>query len=164
MLDLSRIRLDKRLAIISAVGALSLVPLGTVYLLTAPATVQAGGQQDESIAARQEKAPSLATVSKHLPSEAIAKKIEQGGGGMPEFGDVLQPDEIKLLVDYLVAKKPVHVAAAIPNPAPPIVFENTMGSSRIHFTLKSSTTPQRYSIETMAGGVALFDYNNDGFL
>jgi enediyne biosynthesis protein E4 len=111
-----------------------------------------------------EKAPSLTAVGRHLPSQAIAKKIEQGGGGMPAFGEVLQPDEIKLLVDYLTAKQPIHVTATIPSPAPPIVFENTIDSSRIHFTLKSSTTPQRYSIETMAGGVALFDYNNDGLL
>lgn len=54
MLDLTRIRLDKRLAIISAIGALSLISLRTVYLLTAPATVRAGGQHDESIAARQQ--------------------------------------------------------------------------------------------------------------
>ncbi|MFZ0302724.1 MAG: CRTAC1 family protein [Terracidiphilus sp.] len=30
--------------------------------------------------------------------------------------------------------------------------------------MKNSVSPQRYSIETMTGGVALFDYNNDGLL
>lgn len=30
--------------------------------------------------------------------------------------------------------------------------------------MKNSVSPQRYSIETMTGGVALFDYNNDGHL
>ena len=46
----------------------------------------------------------------------------------------------------------------------PIRFENTIATSKIKFTLKNSITPQRYTFETMAGGVALFDYNNDGFL
>jgi enediyne biosynthesis protein E4 len=30
--------------------------------------------------------------------------------------------------------------------------------------LRNSVSPERYSIETMLGGVALFDYNNDGLL
>jgi hypothetical protein len=46
----------------------------------------------------------------------------------------------------------------------PILFENTIESSRIQFVLKNSVSPQRYSIETMTGGVALFDYDNDGLL
>jgi len=46
----------------------------------------------------------------------------------------------------------------------PIVFENTIKESRIDFLLKNSVSPQRYSIETMTGGVAVFDYNNDGLL
>jgi len=32
----------------------------------------------------------------------------------------------------------------------------------IDFTLDSSETPERHAPETMAGGVAIFDYNNDG--
>ncbi len=34
----------------------------------------------------------------------------------------------------------------------------------IEFILQNSPTPQKYLIETMPGGVALFDYNNDGLL
>ncbi len=45
-----------------------------------------------------------------------------------------------------------------------ILFENTIDASKIHFVLKNSVSPQRYSIETMTGGVAVFDYNNDGLL
>ncbi|HYK92097.1 MAG TPA: CRTAC1 family protein [Acidobacteriota bacterium] len=33
---------------------------------------------------------------------------------------------------------------------------------KIDFTLNSCETPQRHAPETMAGGVAIFDYNNDG--
>jgi hypothetical protein len=34
----------------------------------------------------------------------------------------------------------------------------------LDFALSNSPTPQKYLIETMPGGVALFDYNNDGLL
>src|ERR1700682_5630644 len=34
----------------------------------------------------------------------------------------------------------------------------------IDFILQNSPTPQKYLIETMGGGVALLDYNNDGLL
>ncbi len=34
----------------------------------------------------------------------------------------------------------------------------------LDFTLQNSPTPQKFLIETMPGGVALFDYNNDGLL
>jgi enediyne biosynthesis protein E4 len=45
-----------------------------------------------------------------------------------------------------------------------IQFENVIEHSRIKFKLRNSVSPQRYTFETMAGGVALFDYNNDGLL
>ena len=48
--------------------------------------------------------------------------------------------------------------------ASPIQFENVIAPSKIKFTLKNSVSPQRYTFETMTGGVALFDYNNDGLL
>src|SRR5947208_3189621 len=34
----------------------------------------------------------------------------------------------------------------------------------LDFILQNSPTPQKYLIETMPGGVALLDYNNDGLL
>ncbi|RPJ59302.1 MAG: CRTAC1 family protein [Acidobacteria bacterium] len=50
-------------------------------------------------------------------------------------------------------------------PAPPAVsLEDIAPKAGISFVLNNSITPRRYSIETMIGGVALFDYNNDDFL
>lgn len=63
-----------------------------------------------------------------------------------------------------------HRAASgkdVPNKASPasaIQFENIIEHSKIKFVLKNSVSPQRYTFETMAGGVAIFDYNNDGLL
>jgi enediyne biosynthesis protein E4 len=45
-----------------------------------------------------------------------------------------------------------------------ISFEDLIERSGIKFQLNNSISPQRYSIETMLGGVAVFDYNNDGLL
>jgi enediyne biosynthesis protein E4 len=53
-------------------------------------------------------------------------------------------------------------AAKSPGSISPIQFEDIIDTSGIRFQLKNSISPQRYSIETMLGGVAIFDYNNDG--
>jgi len=45
-----------------------------------------------------------------------------------------------------------------------IKFENVIQQSKVKFELRNSVSPQRYTFETMVGGVALFDYNNDGLL
>jgi enediyne biosynthesis protein E4 len=58
-------------------------------------------------------------------------------------------------------KKSVNTVAP---PASAIQFENVIEPSKIKFKLENSVSPQRYTFETMAGGVALFDYNNDGLL
>jgi enediyne biosynthesis protein E4 len=71
--------------------------------------------------------------------------------------------------ESLPPKNQLHGAAQKSSPTrqsadSPIVFENAIEASKIHFVLKNSVSPQRFSIETMTGGVALFDYNNDGLL
>src|SRR5437660_955885 len=59
--------------------------------------------------------------------------------------------------------------SAAPASTPPTIGRIT--DSPVHFTyqpipfqLDSSETPERHAPETMAGGVAVFDYNNDGKL
>jgi hypothetical protein len=47
---------------------------------------------------------------------------------------------------------------------PPIRFQNIAGSAGISFVLHNSPTANKYQIEPMVAGVALFDYNNDGLL
>ena len=46
----------------------------------------------------------------------------------------------------------------------PITFENITKRSAIDFVLRNAATPEKHQIETMAGGVALFDYDGDGLL
>src|SRR6516162_1371725 len=44
----------------------------------------------------------------------------------------------------------------------PIRFKNVASSSGVNFVCENSPTPMKHLIETMAGGVAAFDYNGDG--
>lgn len=58
---------------------------------------------------------------------------------------------------FSVSYQRVHAGEA-PKPAIHFIFQP------ISFSLDSSESPQRHSPETMAGGVAVFDYDNDGNL
>jgi len=47
--------------------------------------------------------------------------------------------------------------------APLTLFEDRSSKSGIDFVLHNSRTPEKHQIETMPGGVAVFDYDNDGY-
>jgi hypothetical protein len=49
-------------------------------------------------------------------------------------------------------------------PAPEVQFSDITQASRIDFTHQSSATSNKFLVETMGGGVALLDYDNDGRL
>ena len=59
-------------------------------------------------------------------------------------------------------------SAKPPRPAPqaasPVTFTDITAQTRIAFKHAASPTSQKYLLETMGGGVALFDYDNDGRL
>jgi hypothetical protein len=55
------------------------------------------------------------------------------------------------------------ILSLLASPASAPIFEVTQPRG-IDFVLQNSPTAQKYLIETMPGGVALFDYNNDGLL
>src|SRR4030095_5831715 len=46
----------------------------------------------------------------------------------------------------------------------PILFENRQSQSGIDFVLNNSTTDDKPMIDSTLGGVALLDFDNDGFL
>ena len=45
----------------------------------------------------------------------------------------------------------------------PITFQDVAWRARVDFILRNSATPEKHQIETMVSGVAVFDYNNDGW-
>ena len=50
-----------------------------------------------------------------------------------------------------------------PGTGPPAIrFENVAKRAGVQFTLENHPTPEKHIIETMPGGVAVFDYNGDG--
>ncbi len=55
-------------------------------------------------------------------------------------------------------------AAPQPPSAPTGGFTDITAASRVSFLGKASHTSKKYLIETMGGGVALFDFDNDGLL
>jgi hypothetical protein len=56
-------------------------------------------------------------------------------------------------------------AARLPAPAaPPPLFTDVTAASGIAFRHENAPTTQKYLIETMGGGVALLDYDGDGWL
>src|SRR5215471_4784211 len=54
------------------------------------------------------------------------------------------------------------ILAAAAAPTVRITFEDIAAHAGITFVLRDSATPVKHQIETMVGGVANFDYNNDG--
>ena len=55
------------------------------------------------------------------------------------------------------------VAAVVLHGAPgDIQFRDVAGSAGVDFVLHNHPTPEKHMIETMAGGVAVFDYDGDG--
>lgn len=58
----------------------------------------------------------------------------------------------------------ISTAQVIVAQAPDLQFSDITAQSHINFTQENSATSNKYLIETMGGGVALFDYDNDGRL
>jgi hypothetical protein len=52
--------------------------------------------------------------------------------------------------------------AAQPQASPGILFENVSAASGLTFVLDQHPTPEKNMVETMAGGLAVFDYDGDG--
>jgi hypothetical protein len=55
-----------------------------------------------------------------------------------------------------------YYAARADNAPAPIRFEDVVEQSGIDFVLHNCPTPEKHMIETMAGGLAIFDYDGDG--
>ena len=55
-----------------------------------------------------------------------------------------------------------YAASAARGAAGPIRFENVTAPSGLTFVLDQHATPDKNMVETMAGGVAVFDYDGDG--
>jgi mono/diheme cytochrome c family protein len=66
-----------------------------------------------------DQGPDLSTVGKRWNRQRIQQQILNGGGGMPPFAEALQPDEVKLLTDFLKAKRKAAKSSPVPAPEKP---------------------------------------------
>src|SRR5262245_13932333 len=55
------------------------------------------------------------------------------------------------------------VAMEAPPPAAPVRFVDDAVRAGIRFTLQNHATPQKHQVEAMPAGVAVLDFDNDGF-
>jgi enediyne biosynthesis protein E4 len=53
--------------------------------------------------------------------------------------------------------------ARTPQSVSPIRFRDVASSAKLDFTLRNGATPRKYQVETMTGGVAVIDFDNDGW-
>jgi hypothetical protein len=67
------------------------------------------------------------------------------------------------LVAVLAAVAVVLAVHGTPDSPVPVVFRNVSKSASLQFVLNNSGSTNKYQIETMPGGVAVLDYDNDGF-
>ena len=65
---------------------------------------------------------------------------------------------------YAVADLPKEPPPPGPQGQSPVIFNDIAAAVRLDFKHAASPTPNKYLLETMGGGVALFDYDNDGRL
>src|SRR5688572_32810413 len=69
-----------------------------------------------------------------------------------------------LLPGTVSFSRPTKAPRAVPQTASPVTFTDVTVQSRISFRHAASPTSRKYLLETMGGGVAVFDYDNDGRL
>ncbi len=67
-----------------------------------------------------------------------------------------------LLIVLFVAAETARLAGSSETALSPIRFQDMAAQSGIDFVLHNCPTPQKHMIETMAGGLAVFDYDGDG--
>jgi len=78
------------------------------------------------------------------------------------FSMVSRRDFLAAACGLLVPQSRRKVNLRSPSGLSPIRFREVAGQAGLDFVLQNNPTPRKHMIETMAGGVAAFDYNNDG--
>jgi enediyne biosynthesis protein E4 len=69
---------------------------------------------------------------------------------------------LPLMMIVVIAVPGLHFAGRTSD-ANTVTYTDATQASGIHFRNNNSATPEKYLIETMTGGVAIFDYDNDGW-
>jgi hypothetical protein len=74
------------------------------------------------------------------------------------------PSRFRVFVSSWLIIVVAAVVAAVQETAPFVTLVDVTAQTGIDFRHENSPTTRKYLIETMGGGVAVFDYDNDGWL
>ncbi len=99
-----------------------------------------------------------------------AVQFRAAPGRSPAAGQKAWPHKVNSIGPRLIVPAALVAAVAVlaqhggrDAPPIPIVFHNVARSAGVNFVLKNSASPNKYQIETMPAGVAVLDFDNDGF-
>lgn len=86
-------------------------------------------------------------------------------GWLYSFSDAQQPiTKPQTGKSYSTAEPPKRQTVPVPEAPSPVTFTDVTRPCGLSFKHAASQTSQKYLLETMGGGVALLDYDNDGRL
>ena len=88
-------------------------------------------------------------------------KVSAPGLGSPKMK--MRPGFLRPLL-FLSSLAAAAAWAVPPSLFNPVVFEEVAAARGVRFVTNSGRTPRKHQPETMVAGVALFDYDNDGWL
>jgi tetratricopeptide (TPR) repeat protein len=71
--------------------------------------------------------------------------------------------QARAAIDRLRAGLSLPVKSTLSNEITPIRFRNIAAAAKLDFTLRNDATGRKFQIETMTGGVAVLDYDLDGW-
>src|SRR5690349_6430828 len=71
---------------------------------------------------------------------------------------------MRLILLLLLVATILQTVAPVAPPAGSIRFEEIAAKAGLHYTTQNSPTPNKNQVETMVSGVALLDYDGDGYL
>src|SRR4051812_792176 len=88
-----------------------------------------------------------------MQSSRLRPRLRPATAALPMIGVLAS-----LLIGYVAAQG----RGAGPPPRARVAFRNVAESAGLDFVLENNPSPRKHLIETMAGGVAAFDYDGDG--
>src|SRR5215510_4316560 len=78
------------------------------------------------------------------------------------LGFVTVPLGVVFLAGVALLAQLSQPVSGLVSPLAPIRFRNVAASAGLDFVLENSPTAEKHLIETMPGGIAVFDYDGDG--
>jgi enediyne biosynthesis protein E4 len=155
--------------------ALALNP-GDVLALSATGQTQVGlGRNDQAVAIYRKAVAYNEYLSKPLPGPPASfailllrlDRVEEAEVQARRALAIDPTDENAKEAQRAVDRRSRSSQTRVPIPRiPPTVpvFEDIAETARLNFRLQNSPTPYKHQIETMTGGVAVLDYDRDGFI